>query len=295
MSATLLARDLTLSFGDHLILDAVDVAIASRDRVGVVGPNGTGKTTLLRVLAGLQAPDRGAVSLAPPTATVGYLPQEPERRPGETVRAFLARRTGVTAASAELEHATAVIETEHDRYDAALTRWLSLGGADLDSRIGPMWAALGLDARLLDQDMSTLSGGQAARASLGAILLAQFDIFLLDEPTNDLDFDGLERLEGFLESLPGAAMVVSHDRAFLERTITSVLELDGQSHQGRVFAGGWLAYLEERETARRHAEEAYEVYQSKRGALEDRARFQRQWAVQGVAKAKKNPKDNDKA
>ena len=258
-------------------------------------PNGTGKTTLLRVLAGLQLPDRGSVNLAPPTATVGYLPQEPERRAGETVRAFFARRTGVTAAAAELEAATVTIATDHDRYDVALERWLGLGGADLDARIGPVWAGLGLDARLLDQDMTTLSGGQAARASLGAILLAQFDVFLLDEPTNDLDFDGLDRLEGFLDGLAGAAMIVSHDRAFLERTITSVLELDAQSHRGRVFAGGWLAYLEERETARRHAEEAFEVYQAKRSTLEDRARSQRQWAVQGVSKAKKNPKDNDKA
>ncbi|MEY2451498.1 MAG: hypothetical protein QOD92_1072 [Acidimicrobiaceae bacterium] len=295
MTATLLARDLTLSFGDQLVLDAVDVGLVARARVGIVGPNGTGKTTLLRVLAGLQVPDRGAVSLAPPSATVGYLPQEPERRAGETVRAFFARRTGVTAAAAELDAATHTIETDHDRYDVALARWLALGGADLDARVGPVWAGLGLDAPLLDQDMTTLSGGQAARAALGAILLAQFDVFLLDEPTNDLDFDGLDRLEGFLDGLPGAAMIVSHDRAFLERTITSVLELDGQTHQGRVFAGGWLAYLEERETARRHAEEAFEVFQSKRSVLEDRARSQRQWAVQGVAKAKKNPKDNDKA
>src|SRR5690349_4024412 len=103
MPATLLARDLTLSFGAHAVLDSIDVSLAARDRVGVVGPNGTGKTTLLRVLAGLQVPDRGSVALAPPTATVGYLPQEPERRPGETVRAFLARRTGVAAATAELE------------------------------------------------------------------------------------------------------------------------------------------------------------------------------------------------
>jgi ATPase subunit of ABC transporter with duplicated ATPase domains len=295
MTATLLARDLTLSFGDQLVLDAVDVGLAARARVGIVGPNGTGKTTLLRVLAGLQVPDRGSVSLAPPSATVGYLPQEPERRAGETVRAFFARRTGVTAAAAELEAATATIATDHDRYDSALERWLALGGADLDARIGPVWAGLGLEGRLLDQDMTTLSGGQAARASLGAILLAQFDVFLLDEPTNDLDFDGLDRLEGFLDGLAGAAMIVSHDRAFLERTITSVLELDAQSHRGRVFAGGWLAYLDERETARRHAEEAFEVYQTKRSSLEDRARSQRQWAVQGVTKAKKNPKDNDKA
>src|SRR3954471_14080662 len=106
MTATLHARDLTLSFGDQLVLDAVDVGLTARDRVGVVGPNGTGKTTLLRVLAGLRTPDRGAVTVAPPTATVGYLPQEPERRAGDTVRAFVARRTGVTAAGAELESAT---------------------------------------------------------------------------------------------------------------------------------------------------------------------------------------------
>src|SRR3954470_2378509 len=165
MTATLIARDLTLSFGDQLVLDGVDVGLAARDRVGVVGPNGTGKTTLLRVLAGLQTPDRGAITLAPPTATVGYLPQEPERRAGETVRAFLARRTGVTAATEELDAATALIETDHDRYDLALSRWLALGGADLDARIGPVWVGLGLDAGLLDQDMTTLSGGQAARAA----------------------------------------------------------------------------------------------------------------------------------
>ncbi|MEY2404362.1 MAG: hypothetical protein QOD38_1913 [Acidimicrobiaceae bacterium] len=294
MTATLLARDLTLSFGDQLVLDAVDVGLAARDRVGVIGPNGTGKTTLLRVLAGLQLPDRGSIAIAPPSATVGYLPQEPERRAGETVRSVLARRTGVTAASVELEVATETIAIDHDRYDTALARWLALGGADLDARIGPVWVGLGLGDPLLDQDMTTLSGGQAARASLGAILLAQFDVFLLDEPTNDLDFDGLDRLESFLTALPGAAMIVSHDRAFLERTITSVLELDPQNHQARVFAGGWLAYLDERETARRHAEEAFAVFQSKRGTLEERARSQRQWAVQGVNKAK-YPKDNDKA
>src|SRR5437870_4878026 len=239
MTATLLARSLTLSFGDQLVLDAVDVAISSRDRVGIVGPNGTGKTTLLRVLAGLQLPDSGAVSLTPKTATVGYLPQEPERRAGETVRAFLARRTGVAAATEELHEATTTVEDEPDRYSAALDQWLALGGPDLDARIGPLWADLGLPPSLLDQDMTTLSGGQAARSSLAAILLAQFDVFLLDEPTNDLDFDGLARLEGFLDSLSGAAMIVSHDRAFLQRAITSAREPDAQTHKGRVLAGGW--------------------------------------------------------
>jgi ATPase subunit of ABC transporter with duplicated ATPase domains len=299
VTATLVARGVTVSFGDHLVLDEVDLVVAPRDRVGLVAPNGTGKSTLLRVLAGLHPPDRGAVSVAPPSATVGYLPQEPERRQGETVRAFLSRRTGVAAAQGELHRATAAVaEAEPDcdrRYDLALTRWLALGGPDLDARIGPVWSELDQPDRLLDQSMTTLSGGQAARASLAAILLAQFDVFLFDEPTNDLDFAGLDRLEQFFGRLPGGAVVVSHDRAFLERTITSVLELDEHRHRATRFEGGWTAYLDERATARSHAEAAYAGYVEKRRALETRAREQRQWAVQGVSNLTKRPKDNDKA
>jgi ATPase subunit of ABC transporter with duplicated ATPase domains len=297
--ATLVARGVSVSFGDHLVLDEIDLVVAPGDRLGLVAPNGTGKSTLLKALAGTLAPDKGSVTLAPPSATVGYLPQEPERRRGETVRSFLGRRTGVTAAQLELDRATAAVaEAEPDadhRYDVALSRWLALGAADLDARIGPVWSGLGQPESLLDQDTTTLSGGQAARTSLAAILLSQFDVFLLDEPTNDLDFAGLDRLEEFLAGLSGGAVVVSHDRAFLERTITAVLELDERTHRGNRFEGGWVAYLDERETARRHAEEAYADYVDKRRALEDRAREQRQWAVQGVRKLTKRPKDNDKA
>ncbi|MDQ3980423.1 MAG: ATP-binding cassette domain-containing protein [Actinomycetota bacterium] len=298
MSATLVARDLTVSFGDHLILDRVNLTVASRSRVGVVAPNGTGKTTLLRALAGLQPLDRGSVTLAPPTATIGYLPQEPERRTGETVRSFLARRTGVLAASADLDAATLAMtgggKTQDLEYATALERWMALGGPDLETRIGPLWADLGLPGELLDQEMTTLSGGQAARASMAGVLLSQFDVFLLDEPTNDLDFDGLERLEQFLDKLTVGVVVVSHDRAFLDRTITSVLEIDEHDHTASWFEGGWEAYLDERSTLRRHAEEAFEDYRTRRRELEDRVRTQRQWAVQGVRAINKRPKDNDK-
>ena len=126
-------------------MDDVDLAVAPGHRIGIVGPNGVGKTTLLQVLAGWLAPDSGSVQLAPGTATVGYLPQEPERRPGETAYELLARRTGAAAASAELESASAALaasdECAGDRYAAALERWLSLGAADLDAhapgRCGP--------------------------------------------------------------------------------------------------------------------------------------------------------------
>jgi len=297
--ATLVARELTVAFGEHLVVDRVSVTVPPGARIGVVAPNGIGKTTLLRALAGLQPLESGSVMLAPPTATVGYLPQEPERRAGETVRGFLVRRTGVGAADADLDAATdaqAAGEAGADVwYAAALERWMALGGADLDSRIGPLWADMGLRPELVDQETTTLSGGEAARASMAGVLLSQFDVFLLDEPTNDVDFDGLDRLEGFVDRLAGGMVVVSHDRAFLERTISSVLEIDEHDHTASIFEGGWRAYLEERATARRHAEESFEEYRTTSRGLEDRARTQRRWAVQGVRALKKRPRDHDKA
>ena len=296
--SNLIARDVSVSFGAVTVLDTVSLTLGPGDRLGLVAPNGTGKSTLLRVLAGLLAPDRGRVELSPPTATVGLLAQEPERRADETTREAIARRTGVTAAAEEYEAATVALATEPeaaaDRYSRALDRWLALGGADLDARIGETWADLGLPDRLLDQPTATLSGGEAARASLAAVLLARHDVLLLDEPTNDLDFAALEKLERFVRTREGPVLLVSHDRAFLEQTITGVIELDEHSREATRYDGGWLAYLEERAVARRHTEEAYDVYATARRDLTDRARRQRQWSDQGVVQRNKHPKDNDK-
>jgi len=140
-----------------------------------------------------------------------------------------------------------------------------------------------------------LSGGQAARASLAAVLLSRFDVLLLDEPTNDLDFDGLDRLERFVAERPGGAVIVSHDRAFLEATVTRVLELDEITHRAQEYGGGWAGYRELRATAARHAEERYEACRAERGRLEGRATRQRQWTETGVRNARKlRAKEPDK-
>ena len=270
-SATLVAREVSKSFGPHVVLDRVSLTVPPRSRIGIVAPNGTGKSTLLRLLAGIDRPDSGSVARLPPAATVGFLPQEPDRHAGETLRAFLARRTGVTEAQAAFEATTDALSAgtpgADDAYAAALDRYLALGAPDFDARAAAVVDRVGLAPELLDVPMPAMSGGEAARASLAAILLARFDVFLLDEPTNDLDFAGLDLLEAFLTELDGGVVVVSHDRAFLDRTIDGVLELDEHSHQGRFYAGGWTAYLDERAVARRHAQEEYETYAAQRSAL----------------------------
>ena len=294
MSATLSLHDLTVSRGARTILDSVDLLVAPGDRVGVVGPNGVGKSTLLAAAAGELPPDSGDVRLVPPAANVGWLRQEPDRS-GETVRDLLHRRTGVSAAQLELDTATAELVEETaasaDRYDRALQRWLALGAADLDARLGVVAADLGMSDRVLDQTTSSLSGGEAARAGLAAMLLSQFDVYLLDEPTNDLDLDGLDRLERWVLALAAPILLVSHDRRFLHRVITGVAEIDEFTHRLSLFGGGWQAYLDERERARRHAWEAFDEYDFKRRDLGARAQRQREWAQQGQAKLERSSND----
>jgi ATPase subunit of ABC transporter with duplicated ATPase domains len=297
VTATLVAKNLSAGHGDRILFSGLDLVVAPQDVIGLVGANGAGKSTLLRLLAGLDRAEPGEVRLSPPTATVGHLPQEPERRPGESVRTFLARRTGVAAAQRDLDAGTDALVNglpgADDAYASALERWLGLGGADLDERAGQVAAELGL-AVDLDQPMASLSGGQAARAGLASLLLSRYDVFLLDEPTNDLDLDGLERLESFVTGLRAGTVVVSHDREFLARTVTRVLELDSAQQQVNLFGGGYLAYLEEREVARRHARTDYEQYADTRAGLETRARTQRAWMEQGVRNARRKAPDNDK-
>jgi ATPase subunit of ABC transporter with duplicated ATPase domains len=290
--ATLIARGVSVAAGSHPILDGVELVVAPGDRLGLVGPNGSGKSTFLRTLAGLLPPEFGRVRLVPPSATVGYLPQEARPTHGETVRGLLARRTGVAAAGARLDAATRALargETgADDAYAAALDRWLALGGADVDARAGAVAGDLGLPGGLLDRSTADLSGGQAARVQLAALLLARFDVFLLDEPTNDLDLDGLERLERFVLGLTAPLIAVSHDRAFLERTVTAVAEIDDHAHTLTRYDGGWSAYLDERHQARRHAEQDYRTYLDQRDALTARARTQRRWAAKGARAARRS-------
>lgn len=281
------------------------MTVAPGDVIGVVGANGAGKSTLLRILAGELAPLQGSVSLAPADAFVGWLPQEHERVAGETVAGYIARRTGCTAATRAMETAAEALASgdgqadanPDDVYAASFDHWLATGAADLDERMPAILADLGLDSDVVQPDstpMTALSGGQAARVGLAALMLSRFDIVLLDEPTNDLDLDGLARLEDFVRDLRGGVVLVSHDREFLARSVTRVLELDLAQNTTMVYGGGYDSYLEERDVARRHRREQYDEFAEKKADLVARARIQREWSTHGVRNAIRKAPDNDK-
>ena len=267
MRGTPVAENITKEYGTALVLDRLALTVLPRARIGVVGPNGAGKSTLLQILAGVQEPDGGRVVRRPPTLTVGYLPQEPERQEGETLLGHLARRTGVAAAETELESLAGRLENEPDAaapYGAALERFLALGGPDLEPRAGAVCAELALRVPL-DRPLPTLSGGEAARVSLAALLLARHDVLCLDEPTNDLDFAGLERLEGFATEFDGALVVVSHDREFLDRTIERVVAFDAETRRVSEFAGTYGQWERARELERTRHAAAYAEFAEQRG------------------------------
>ena len=306
MTATLVAKNVAGGFAHRTLFEGLDLTVAPGDVVGVVGGNGAGKSTLLRILAGDVEPLEGTVSLAPADAFVGWLPQEHQRVPGETVAGYIARRTGCAAATLAMDAAAAALAAPAgvasdvdpaDVYSAALDRWLVTGAADLEERLPAVLADLGLDRDAVQPDstlMTALSGGQAARVGLAALILSRFDIALLDEPTNDLDLDGLARLEDFVRELRGGVVLVSHDREFLARSVTRVLELDLAQNTTTVFGGGYDSYLEEREVGRRHRREQYEEFAEKKADLVARARTQREWSSQGVRNAMRKSPDNDK-
>jgi len=297
MSAHLVAKDLSGGHAHRTLFSGLDFTVAPGDVVGVVGVNGAGKSTLLRLLAGLDTPQAGTVTASPQGAFIGWLPQEHERIPGETIAAYLARRTGCAAATTAMEVTAEALGSgaagAEDAYADAFEHWMASGAADLEDRIGPTLAELGLG---LDPatEMTALSGGQAARVALAALLLSRFDLVLLDEPTNDLDLAGLERLEDFVRGLRTGVVLVSHDREFLARCVTRIVELDLPQQKVAVYDGGYDAYLAERDVARRHAREAYDEFAEKKADLVSRARTQREWSSQGVRNAMRKAPDNDK-
>jgi ATPase subunit of ABC transporter with duplicated ATPase domains len=283
--------------GERTVLDRVSLSLDDETRLAVLGPNGSGKSTLLRVLAGKEPADEGTVQRVGRGVRVGYLPQEPDAG-AASVRAMLLRRLGVAGAAAHMDALAARLAGGDldavEPHAAALEAWLALGGADADERLEAGFRELGLDPGLLDRAPRTLSGGQLARAGLAAIAAARLDVQLLDEPSNHLDADGLERLHALIARLGGAVVLVSHDRDLLARTTTRVLELDRRAGTAALYNGGYATFERERDLARRRALDAHASALAERRRLEAVEEQVRRRAREGAERAgsKRARRDN---
>ncbi len=262
--------NLSKSFGDNLIFERVSFTLNRGERVGLVGPNGCGKTTLLQIVLGELRPDTGSTSCSPASVRIGYLAQALEYEPGQTVgQVVKAAIAGLTQAERRLERLTAQMATakgpELERllaeYDRALDACERLGAYSVEARTAAILD--GLDLHHLDQQapVDNLSGGEKTRLGLARLLLSGPDLLLLDEPTNHLDIGALEWLEGFLQDYRGAALIVSHDRTFLDRTVGSILDMDPLSHTVTAYPGDYSDYVEAKERERAKHWAAYKDQQ----------------------------------
>ncbi len=237
--------NLTKAYADHVIVRDLSFQISPGERVGLLGPNGSGKTTLLRLLMRVEQPDRGSVFIDP-NARLGYLPQGLEFEPDATVAEVLHDERA--DAALDVERLAEALSSDTDQlpaYQAALDRLEALGGYPDASVRAEVLANLGLDQVPLETRVATLSGGQKTRLGLARVLLTEPNLLLLDEPTNHLDLPMLAWLEDWLSRFRGAALIVSHDRVFLDRAINRVLYLDPQTHTVRSYAGNYTRYLED--------------------------------------------------
>ena len=307
MPASLSLQNLAISFGAHHLFHDLTVTIGPGVRLAVVGRNGSGKSALLRAIAGEITPESGRISFSPATAVAGFLPQETPYT-SESLRDFIRRRTGITTAEERMEHAalqlaavsrdseSTVPSPDNDRlrsgedYALALEQWLGLGGGEIDDLIPAVCARIGLDVEI-DGPLGSLSAGQASRACLASILCSHFDVLLLDEPTNNLDSDGLEQMKSFVVHQQAPVLIASHDRAFLDAVATGVLELDIVQQNVVQYVGGWSEFIQAKEIARAHEWDEYQDYQGKKTQLEAEARSRKEWSNRALRsdKIRKEP------
>jgi len=289
------ANQIHKSYGDNIILENVAFSLNPDDRAGLIGPNGCGKTTLLRILAGIERPDSGTVR-KPNNERVGYLPQGLELPEGETVGGFLNRTQGGLSEIADdverLAAQLAVTPEDHAilaAYDETLARLASVSQNGGPGITAGALAALGLDQFSADMRVSNLSGGQKTRLALGGVLLSHPQLLLLDEPTNHLDLPMLQWLEEWLTAFRGGALIVSHDRAFLDRAVNRILELDPYSHGLREYTGNYSAYWEAKMAERERQWQSYTDQRQEIAELTSAARH-----LRGLARFRKGGKADTK-
>jgi ATP-binding cassette subfamily F protein 3 len=260
------AEGLAKSFGAQDVFAGISLSIARGDKIALVGPNGAGKTMLLRILLGLEEPTDGRVHRAR-SLRMGYLPQRPSLDSTRTlydemleVFARLRRQQQhLLALAHEMAHAEDPSEAMA-RYAEAEHRFELAGGYEYENRIQRVLSGLGFGPEIYDQPLAILSGGQVTRAMLARLLLQEPDLLVLDEPTNYLDLEALEWLEGYLQEWRQSLLVVSHDRYFLNKVVSRVWELSWGTLE--TFRGNYDRYVEQREALLERRRREYEEQQA---------------------------------
>ena len=294
----LTVHHLTKAYGAYTVLDGISFMLNRYDHVGIVGPNGVGKSTLLRLLTRPEECDSGTAVYAP-SMTYGYLPQSTPSFYGKTIQDLIMEAVGQlhqleermhdlerVMARADEEELAAVLE----EYNQVLTSFQDRGGYEIEYKIDTILAGLHIDYLPRQQEVQTLSGGEKARVGLATLLLQAPDILLLDEPTNHLDFASMEWLEGYVSNYPGAVLMVSHDRQFLNRTVNQIFEIDEHSHQLKTYSGNYDAYMQAKAAERVRWEEAYERQQEEIKELRRRIKEM----SRTIGHSNRAPRDNDK-
>ncbi|MFZ0531718.1 MAG: ABC-F family ATP-binding cassette domain-containing protein [Anaerolineales bacterium] len=255
----LTAHRLSKSFELQTLFENASFSLNPGERTGLVGPNGCGKTTLMRILVGIEAPTSGYVS-HDPQLRIGYLPQGFEPDPSLTLEEIISRHTGDISnllieltSTAESLAKRSSDQTIQARYDELIRRIQMVD----TSRTVHILAGLGLDGINHHLPVGRLSGGQQTRLSLALVLLDDPELLLLDEPTNHLDISMLEWLESWLTSSPCTTLIISHDRTFLDHTVSHILEMDQIKHSVREYAGNYSDYLAQRQTELEHQWNSY--------------------------------------
>ena len=276
----LAVRHICKSYGAITVLDDISFIVNPNDRIGIVGSNGVGKTTLLNILIGTESNDSGSFSFTP-RAEVGYLPQTTPEFSGRTMQDLVLESVGnlrqLEERMRELESALSAANDDQlaglmDEYEQVSSRFQDLGGYELDYKIDTILTGLRIAYLPRDREMQTLSGGEKARVGLAILLLRSPDLLLLDEPTNHLDFATLEWLEFYLSNYKGAILLVSHDRQFLNLTVNQILEIDEHSHHLKKYDGNYDAYVLAKAAERATWEEEYERQQEEIKELRKRMR-----------------------
>ncbi|MCI9368142.1 MAG: ABC-F family ATP-binding cassette domain-containing protein, partial [Oscillospiraceae bacterium] len=266
------------------ILDGFSLQIDEGERVGLLGRNGAGKTTIFRMMTGQVDPDEGTVSIAP-GKRIGLISQIPVYPEGYTVRDVLDTAFApLHAMEGELAELAARMGENTDpavmaRYDKLTAAFEAGGGYDTETRLNKVCNGLGIGQDMRERPFDALSGGEKTRINLARLILEDTDILLLDEPTNHLDLNATEWLEGYLERFKGTVLAISHDRWFLDKVVKRVAEI--QEGKAELYSGNYSFYVEEKERRYQERLKQYEKEQAKIAQLEAAAEQMRLWAFKG--------------